>query len=159
MGVQKDPWLISIYKGEGRILIVPIIDHIAGYSVCSDWFININDIGNYNQIGSGIISAVGVVKISTLSSLTPKERELNSAWKKNSKYKSWISFWKNNYCAHLKAFEGGEYEVYSTEKTQERKGGYNGCIKKISLPSIATAEEIGEAVIDVFKAAEEFYEK
>ncbi|MBS5691214.1 MAG: hypothetical protein KHW64_03760 [Eubacterium sp.] len=38
-------------------------------------------------------------------------------------------------------------------------GGYNGCIKSINLPANATAEEIGNAIIDVFKAAEEYYER
>ena len=39
MMLHSYPLLISIYKGEGRMLIVPLIDHIAGYSIDSDWFI------------------------------------------------------------------------------------------------------------------------
>ena len=50
-------------------------------------------------------------------------------------------------------------EVYSSEKCREKKGGYNGCIKSINLSANATAEEIGNAIIDVFKAAEEYYER
>lgn len=36
MNVHTYPWMISIYKGEGRMLIIPDIDHIAGYSVFAD---------------------------------------------------------------------------------------------------------------------------
>ncbi len=56
-------------------------------------------------------------------------------------------------------FEDGSYEIYSTKKFREKKGGYYGCIKSINLPANATAEEIGNAIIDVFKAAEEYYER
>ena len=41
MMLHSYPLLISIYKGEGRMLIVPLIDHIAGYSIDTDWFINL----------------------------------------------------------------------------------------------------------------------
>ena len=44
MMLHSYPLLISIYKGEGRMLIVPLIDHIAGYSIDSDWFINLSDL-------------------------------------------------------------------------------------------------------------------
>ena len=56
-------------------------------------------------------------------------------------------------------YEDGSYRVCATEKFREKKGGYYGCIKSINLPANATAEEIGKAIIDVFKAAEEYYEQ
>ena len=46
MMLHSYPLLISIYKGEGRMLIVPLIDHVAGYSIDSDWFINLSDVNN-----------------------------------------------------------------------------------------------------------------
>lgn len=158
MSVQKYPLLLSVYKGEGRILIIPIINHIGGYSIASSWFINIENMEDYTNIGESIYKAVDFVKNSPVSSLTPKERDLEEAWKKNSKYKSWISFWKNNNSAHFMLFEDGHYEVYSRERTKNRKGGYGNCIKEMNLPSTATAEEIGIAVIEVFKAAEDYYQ-
>ena len=56
-------------------------------------------------------------------------------------------------------YEDGSYKVCATEKCREKKGGYYGRIKSINLPANATAEEIGKAIIDVFKAAEEYYEQ
>jgi len=61
--------------------------------------------------------------------------------------------------ASVRLYQNQSYEVYSSEKCREKKGGYNGCIKSINLPANATAEEIGNAIIDVFKAAEEYYER
>lgn len=157
MGVQRYPWMVSIYKGENRILIVPIIDHMGGYSIVSSWFIRIENMEDYTGIGESIFKAVDFVKNSPISRLTPKERELNSAWKKNSKYKSWNSFWRNNNYSIFHVYEDGHYEVYSTKRTEDRKGGYYSSIKTIELTRTATAEEIGKAVIDVFRAAEEYY--
>ena len=157
MSVQKYPWNVSIYKGEGRILIVPVINHIGGYSIVSSWFVNIEDVGDFTGIGDSIIKALEFIKKSPVSTLTPKEREAEAAWKRNSKYKSWNSFWKNNNCAHVLVYEDGNYTINAAKRTEDRNGGYYSSIKKIKLPSTATAEEIGQAVIGVFKAAEEYY--
>ena len=157
MSVQKYPWLVSAFKGEGRILIVPVINHIGGYSIDSSWFINIEDVEDFASIGNSLLKALEFIKNSPVSTLTPKEWELEAAWKKNSKYKSWNSFWKNNNCANFKLFAEGNYEIYSAKRTEDRKGGYYDSIKTIELSSSATTEEIGQAVIDVFKAAEEYY--
>lgn len=56
------PLLISIYKGEGRMLIVPLIDHIAGYSIDSDWFINLSDLDNAVSVGEGVKSALDYIR-------------------------------------------------------------------------------------------------
>ena len=80
-------------------------------------------------------------------------------WKNGSKYKGYITFWKHNLLTYVDLYEDGSYRVCATEKCREKKGGYNGCIKSINLPANATAEEIGNAIIDVFKAAEVYYEQ
>ena len=154
---QKYPLLLNIFKGEGRILLVPSIRHIGGCLVDSDWFINIENIEDYVKIGEGILKSIDFVKSNPISKDDFKERDLKAAWRKNSKYKSWISFWKNNNHSFYKLYEDGHYEVYSTKRTVDRKGGYGGCIKEVNLPPTATAEEIGKAVIEVFEAAEEYY--
>ena len=48
----------------------------------------------------------------------------NDFWKKGSKYKGYITFWKHNFLAYVKLFEDGSYEIYSTKKFREKKGGY-----------------------------------
>ncbi len=157
MSVQRYPFLVSIYKGEGRLLIVPVINHIGGYSVGSSWFVNLVESEGFSVLGERALEAVEFVKNSPLSSETPKEREVNVSWKKNSKYKSWLSFWKNNNLAYLKYYQDGRYEVYSAKKMEEPKGGYYDCIKKVNLLPTATVEEIGEAIVDVLEAAEDYY--
>ena len=62
MMLHSYPLLISIYKGEGRMLIVPLIDHIAGYSIDSDWFINLSDLDNAVSVGEGVKSALDYIR-------------------------------------------------------------------------------------------------
>ena len=157
MSVQKYPWLVSIYKGEDRILIIPIINNIGGYRVESGSFIRIENEDDIYDVGNGVLEAIDIIKNSPLSCLTQKERDLGAAWKKNSRYKSWLSFWKNNNHATIKLHADKHYVIYSAKRSEQSKGGYGACIKMIDLPPTATAREIGEAVIDVFKAAEEYY--
>lgn len=159
MSIQRYPRTVTIFKGEGRIFLVPTIQHIGGYSVDAEWFIRIKDMENCEEIGNGILNAFEFIEDSPISTSTAKEQEENAAWKKNSKYKGWVSFWKNNYCADLNIYESGEYRLNLTERMLEHKGIYNGSIKKIFLPPTASEEEIGKAVIDVFKAAEEYYQE
>ena len=107
-----------------------------------------------DKLGNKVLSRIKAVENSPLYVGKPKQ-----FWKNGSKYKGYITFWKHNFLAYVKLFEDGSYEIYSTKKFREKKGGYNGCIKSINLPANATAEEIGNAIIDVFKAAEEYYER
>ena len=155
MGVQPYPWSVSIYKGEGRFLIVPDVKHIAGYRISIDNITIINETElESKDLGNATLSAMKFIESSPLYVGLSED-----FWKKGSKYKGYITFWKHNLMAYTILFEDGSYRVYSTEKCREKKGGYNGCIKSIKLTANATAEEIGNAIIDVFKAAEEYYEQ
>ncbi len=156
---QSYPRIVSVYKGEGRILVIPVIDHIGGFSAASDWFKTTIDMENYSKTGGVIFDALKMIEESPLSTSNSKERTQNLISKQRSKYKGYLSFWKNNHCSFIKLKKTGEFEIYSAKKDFQNKRGYYGCIKEIRLPHTATAEEIGKAVMDVFQAAENFYEK
>ena len=145
---------IDIYKGENRLLIIPYVRHIAGFSVHSDWFKIINQVNNYKELGNSIFEAIRIIKESPLANNTPKEREANPTWKKASKYKGWKSFWKNNIYSYCELYETGEINVYVLERNEEQKGSYKDIIKEISLPSNATADEVGIAILEVLSIAE-----
>ncbi|WP_418330958.1 hypothetical protein [Ruminococcus sp.] len=156
MSVQPYPWVASIYKGEGRFLITTVVKHIGGYKTHADEVTIVSETEDdlVDKLGNKVLSRIKAVENSPLYVGKP-----NDFWKKGSKYKGYITFWKHNLLALVRLFEDGKYEVYSSEKCREKKGGYNGCIKSINLSANATAEEIGNAIIDVFKAAEEYYER
>lgn len=156
MSVQSYPWTASVFKGEGRFLITTLVEHIGGYKTHADEVTIVSETEDdlVDKLGNKVLSRIKAVENSPLYVGKPKQ-----FWKNGSKYKGYITFWKHNLLALVRLFEDGSYEIYSTEKCREKKGGYNGCIKSINLPANATAEEIGNAIIDVFKAAEEYYEQ
>lgn len=157
MIVHSYPLLVHLYKGEGRILVVPLIDHVAGYSIDSDWFINISDLENAVSVGEGVMNAVEYIKNSPLSSLTPKERKENAAWKKNTKYRSQVAFWKNNHFVRIHITEESQYIIYSMKKSVKRQYMYEGKIKEFILSADADAKEIGKAILDTFTESERYY--
>ena len=156
MSVQSYPWTVRIYKGEGRFLIVEEVEHRAGYNTYSDKITIVSEAEDnlVAKLGTEVFLGLKSIEDSPLYIGKP-----NDFWKKGSKYKGYITFWKHNLLTYVDLYEDGSYKVCSTEKCREKKGGYNGCIKSINLPANATAEEIGNAIIDVFKAAEEYYEQ
>ena len=156
MSVQSYPWTVRIYKGEGRFLIVEEVEHRAGYNTYSDKITIVSEAEDnlVAKLGTEVFLGLKSIEDSPLYIGKP-----NDFWKKGSKYKGYITFWKHNLLTYVDLYEDGSYKVCATEKCREKKGGYNGCIKSINLPANATAEEIGNAIIDVFKAAEEYYEQ
>ena len=156
MSVQPYPWVASIYKGEGRFLITTVVKHIGGYKTHADEVTIVSETEDdlVDKLGNKVLSRIKAVENSPLYVGKPKQ-----FWKNGSKYKGYITFWKHNLLTYLDLYEDGSYKVCASEKCREKKGGYNGCIKSINLPANATAEEIGNAIIDVFKAAEVYYEQ
>lgn len=153
MSVQKYPYDVRVFKGENRILVIPIINHKGGFGVASDWYNIITDVQDYLKIGEGILSAMEIIETSPLSTKGEKERD---TWKKGSKYRSYRLFTMNNNSTAVKKHSNGDYEIYSTKKGL-KYGGYFGSIKKLYLSSTANAEDLGKAVLDVLEAAEDFY--
>ena len=154
---QKFPFLINIYKGEGRILINPCVQCWGGYRIPSENFTVINNMEDYKTIGKNILNSLNFIKNSPIDKSSAKEREDRAVWKINTKYKTWISFWKNNNHCDITLYEDKHYEISSYKKSKKFNYGYDGCIKKITLTKKTTAEEIGKAIIDVFKAVEDYY--
>ena len=154
MSVQRYPWMVIIYKGENRFLFIPIINHIGGYSVDANWSINLS-CDDYEGLVKSIKSSLEYIRQSPISTLIPKERI--PAWKSNSKYTTWASFWKNNIRGFIIYYEDGKFRVTSDKRATTPRQEYDGCIKVIDLPSGATFEEVAQAVLTVFEAAEEYY--
>ena len=159
MSEQRYPYFIDLYMGEGRILIIPLVDHIGGYRVENRYFISLNITSDYSTIGSAILKCISFISSSPISTILPKERNQLAVWKDNSKYKTWTSFFKNNYYALLRCFDDKHISVFSAQRSEKSKDIYDKCIKKIELKPYSTEIEIGKAIMDVFCASEEFHKE
>ncbi len=145
--------IINVHKGEGRILVIPVIG-------CKDanWFVSMADTEGCLEVGRAVLNALALIKNSSISHENSKERDMTPAWRKNTKYKSWVSFWKHNHYVQVKVLEDGQYNIYSLKRSEERQGLYTECIKDVYLPADADVEEIGRTVIDVLEASEAYYQ-
>lgn len=154
---QKKIEMGSIYMGEQRILVVPIIKHRAGYRVESDEVLVVENEEDYLQVGNAILRAREIIENSPLATGTSKELNERAVWKSHSKYKSWASFKKHN--MHV-VFEFSNDEECVIDSVHRKKDGtYVCCIKEIILPAESSAEELGKAVMDVFEAVKEYYKE
>lgn len=153
MSAYEDSVLINVNKGEGRILMIPVIG-------CkdADWFVCMPDTADCLEVGRAVFDAVAFVRNKALFVKTQEKRTEVAAWKRNTKYKSWVSFWKHNHYCGIETLADGQYKIYSLKKSEVRQGLYTECIKKIYLSADASAEDIGEAVIDVLEASEAYYQ-
>ncbi len=151
--VQPYPWLISVYKDEERMLVIPYIMHRGGFTVMSSAYFICDELDPC-LIGSKIFDSMDVIRNSPISEDNAKEREKNLAWKKASKYKSWKSFWKNHLCTRVKVFESGQYEIYSLRNSEDNRCVYTEIVEKIKLGANARDCDIGESIIQVFSSLE-----
>ena len=96
MSVQPYPWMVSIYKGEGRFLITKGVKHEGGYRTKADEVTVISEDVNSleTKLGDEVFLAFKFIENSPLYVGKPKQ-----FWKNGSKYKGYITFWKHNFFA------------------------------------------------------------
>ena len=113
MSVQPYPWMVSIYKGEGRFLITKGVKHEGGYRTKADEVTVISEDVNSleTKLGDEVFLAFKFIENSPLYVGKPKQ-----FWKNGSKYKGYITFWKHNFLAYVKFFEDGFIQLKNAEK-------------------------------------------
>lgn len=142
--------LITIYKGEGRILVIPIIDCTA-----TDWFVRMPETACNLEVGQAVLDALNVIKKAAFEGY---QWDCNAvpAWQKNSRYKGWRFFWKHNHISFVEIFDDGQYHIFCPQKYEDDPGALGEPLKDICLSADANAEEIGKAVINVLEASEAY---
>ena len=91
MSLQSYPWTVRIYKGEGRFLIVEEVEHRAGYNTYSD------KITIVSEAEDNLVTKLGNEALLGLKSIGDSPLYIgkpNDFWKKGSKYKGYITFWR-----------------------------------------------------------------
>ena len=70
MDMQEYPRVISIYKGENRLLVIPKDKHIGHYYIDSSWGINLG-LEEQGKLAESIETSMEYIKQSPLSTVTP----------------------------------------------------------------------------------------
>ena len=128
--MNEFPWMITIYKGENRFLVNPNDKHIGHYYLESSLGISLK-LDDFDKLVESIKSSMEYIEKSPLSTVTPKEHD--PAWRHNTQYKSWNSFWKNNIYGVVDKYADGSYKVCSNKRASTPSQAYHGCIKIIQL--------------------------
>jgi hypothetical protein len=154
---RRYPLFIEVFKGEGRYLIIPSVDHIGGFGVLSNNVIIKGISTGECDLGQEIINAAKFIKNSELCEKSAFELNKNPVWKSNTKYKSKVSFEKNNSKVWITITEDGDYTFHSWFWSSIKKE-YADIINTIELVKPQKAELIGIALIEAFKMSEEYIE-
>ncbi len=143
---------VKIYKGEGRILVIPVIEITD-----ADWFACMPDTAGCLEIGQTIFDAFAVIKKTSYEEY-PWDQSAIPAWQKNSKYKNWRSFWKHNHLSFAEFSENGQYHIYCLQRNETAPGLLGKSFKDIYLSPDANAEEFGRAMMEVLEVSEANYQ-
>jgi len=144
--------------GEERLLLIPSIVHFYHYHIEAYYFENIKELDDCKEISEAIQRCIQYIIDTPPSKATPKERKENAAWVKNTKYKSWKSFWKNNNMMFFDKNKDGTYLLSARKKTVDGgRGEYNDIYKDVILPSTTSYEDIAKKVVEMLKEVEEYY--
>ena len=148
------PLLINIYRGEKRMLIIPVVTHVSGMLEDSDWFVSLPEDCSALEIGRAVIEAIRVIKEDKAPDFNRMQHTYS--WQINTKYRSWYLFWKNNDNVRVRIYENGEVQIYSMVKSSTVRCVNSDIAKKLVYTyETMTAEEYGQAVLEVFAALDE----
>ena len=155
MSEQKYPWLLHIFKGEGRYAFQPMIRNRGQMLINADEYRVLDENECLDSIACIVQEMIEYIKNSPCPSVLVKDAPQSE---RLSKYDSWSKFLKNNLLTSV-MYDEDEIFVIAQERRSRRGGGsgYCGQIERIDLPVTATKEELGEAILQAFDAAEKFY--
>ncbi len=148
---------MSIYKGEGRYLIIPIIRHISGLHVNGKTPTVLEERSSPEVLGRYVKETIDFVEKSEVDSTPLPEIRRNPTYKAYTKYKGQLSFWKHNYVVDIKV--SNDFECIIESFIRSNEGFYNISAKKYEMSVQASEFDIGTAVINAFRAVEEYYKK
>lgn len=153
------PYDIHLYKGEGQIIVVPIIKsmfwkrrELASYCCLTETETALN-------IGRTVLEVFDYLLKSPVDTRTVQECAEENYIVNNTSCKTYKAFAKRYSLCGVILNEDGSYIVSPTERIENYKG-YGGAEREqcFLLSEGTSAEEIGQAVIAAFERSDE-YEK
>lgn len=156
--VNKYPWRICLYKGENKIIVVPQMTSIGGFSVEMAWFRQINDFNDVEKIGKIISEALKHISKSPVDARTLEERSADSILSNATNCKTYKEFEKSFLLCTVIYYEDGSYVIYPSGYNEKRIK-YPAQENEISLPAESTDELIGQAIIKSFADMDYFHSK
>lgn len=156
---KKYPYRISLYKGQGQIIVVPSITGIGWSYVEMAWHRKVSDVRNNLILGETLLEALEQIRVSPVDARTAKERECDSIIVTATTCKTYKEFNKAYLRCGAICYEDGTWVISQTRRLAGNKGYGGDDSTLIHLPSTVTTEELGNALLECFEGMEQFYSK
>ena len=156
MSEQKPRMHVDIFKGEGRYAVEPMIRNTGQMLIYCEKYRILDENADAITIASTVDEMRRYIEVTPCPNILVRDAVQPEHISKYH-YK-WSKFLHNNLLTSI-MYDVDKISIFSQERRSRRGGGsgYCGQIEYIELPNTATAEEIGEAILKVFDAAEKFY--
>ena len=142
--------IVHIYKGEGKMLFVPIVQlENSHFFHPSEWYIKLSSEPENEEIGNSVRICINYLIDTPIIKCDSVEYQEKAPWRKESRYKSYNSFANHNELICITK-NGDAMEITATVRTDKRGICYNP-VEEIILPFNATDEDIGNAVNKAFE--------
>ncbi len=149
-------YYLNVYKGEGRIVVEPLLKNVHGMWVKDPALHDIiTDMDDCKSIGEALVKWIEYIENTPRTTREPRD---GMSYTSFTKYKTWRSFFYKNLLVSVKS-DKTQYSIVAPIRICQRgRGcGWAGGVKQHILPLTATAEEIGQAVLEAFVESEEFH--
>lgn len=154
---QKNmPYHIHIYKGEGQVLIVPLITAACGLSVEMARYWRVPADSSAKELGRCIFEALGYIKNRPVDARTTNERKNDAVMRCATKCKNYKTFYKKYFFDIFTYHEDGSYTL-AADGHNEIEFVYDRRVHRKDFPPDTSPEQIGQTLLQQFADMEEFY--
>jgi len=156
MNEQTYPFEVAIYKGEGRYAIEPLIQNYWGMRIFVDEYRIVDENADAITIASAVDEMRRYIEVTPCPNILVRDAVQPEHISKY--HDKWSKFLHNNLLTTV-MYDEEIITVLSLERRSRRGGGsgYCGGIECIELPVNASLQEIGDAILKAFDAAEKYY--
>ena len=149
-----DPRFISVNREGDRLLILPCVKCWGTNRTTDRYFVSLSGSeATAEHIGESILSTFSFIEHAGSLELSLEEQE--SCWRHDTKYKTWKAFARSNDLLWISTSPGCRYLVCAY--APRSGGGEPGdSIGHAIVPAGASAEELGDAVMDAYAAIDEW---
>lgn len=153
------PFDIYLYKGEGKIIVVPVTKSMFWHRRELAAYCCLNDSENAINIGKIVSEVFDHLKKSPVDTRTMEECTADSYIVNYTTCKTYKSFVKKYSLCFAVLYEDGTYTISASERLKNYRG-YGGLDDpndpfRFKLPKEASEEEIGNAVIAALNRSDE----
>ena len=146
--------IVSINREKDRFLVCPFVMSWGINRVTDRFFRSLRgpDV-TARDVGVAVLDAFAFIERTGPLELTLEENE--NFWRHDTKYKTWRAFARNNDLVEVTNYKDKEYWVYAYPPRSDN-ADLDDEVWRGTVPAGASAEELGQAVLDAYAAIDEW---